>query len=130
MKNNITKNRRDYYRVNFICPIDGIIHLLSINNRLFCKDLSNISITDISAGGLGFVSSLEFPLNNDAIFLFKFKIYKENFNLEGCIVRSTKLEDKLYSYGVLFYLNNEERKKLRILVDKICIAKKKGYEMC
>jgi 2-hydroxy-3-keto-5-methylthiopentenyl-1-phosphate phosphatase len=97
-------SRRAFGRVKFNEPIISTIELItpSFNDRLKATGEIEIVVIDMSAGGLKFVSKLEFTVNYLAIYKIRIVLESKNLELNGKIVRKRKLTNQFYEYGVQF----------------------------
>lgn len=123
-------NRRRYFRVNLNVPLCADMTICEIGGKRVKTGNSKVCVLNIGVGGLAFSSSLEFPIDNKAVFLFSTSIMGKNINFKGTIVRRTKLNSGAYNYGVKFiYDNNLEDEYIRIF-NNLSIQLKKNWKGC
>ncbi|MCH6263913.1 PilZ domain-containing protein [Neobacillus citreus] len=110
---NKTLNRRRFKRYKFDKPVKSSLELVTIsyqneNQNIETKD---IYIVDMSAGGLRFVSKVEFAVNFLAIYKVHLKLHNREIVLFGKIVRKQKLVKHFFDYGFRFEFNYGEHFK-------------------
>jgi hypothetical protein len=106
-------SRRDFKRAIFNEPIQSSIEIvtLSYNNDIKSNEVENIYVLNMSAGGLRFVSKVEFTVNFLTIYKINLKINDKELDLFGKIIRKGSLPNHFFDYGVKFdfnYTNNQK----------------------
>jgi c-di-GMP-binding flagellar brake protein YcgR len=91
------KNKRNFNRVELDEYIDGNFVLKRGNKDYVIP----ITITDISGGGVGFLSNYDLPLSRDNIFKFNFTLDME-FSIDGFIKVKALTDGDEFRYGVEF----------------------------
>ncbi|WDV47613.1 PAS domain S-box protein [Clostridiaceae bacterium M8S5] len=121
IKKDASKKDRKYYRVALRQSICAKIHLQqNMKDSVMGFSPTNVCITNISAGGLCFISNERLPEYEEYEILFEFKLLGELLNLRGDIVRFGKVKGK-YEYGVRFIIDENERDKLMKILNNVTV---------
>lgn len=128
----IGENRRKYFRYKFDVPLCGDLRIVKIGDkRLDNSKKTLVCIKNMSAGGLLFETSLDFPVRKDVLFSFSIKILHTEILLNGVIRWKVFLEKRTFEYGVEFVMSEEDRKKLIIRLNNVSVKlKKREYAGC
>lgn len=113
----MSKNRREFFRVDFDGLIDGEI------KREGWEETVPIEIENVSAGGLVFYSPEEFPMDEKVE--CRFSILGRPFLLEGSIVRKTK-KMVMNEHGVEFTVDQGTSSELFKQLNYYQIRQRKG----
>ncbi|HEY2420134.1 MAG TPA: PilZ domain-containing protein [Neobacillus sp.] len=100
-------NHRDFSRVIFNEPIQSSIEIVSLSydNDIKSKEVFDIYVLNMSAGGLRFVSRVEFTVNFLSIYKITLKLKDRELVLFGKVIRKRRLSDHFFDYGVVFDFN-------------------------
>lgn len=113
----MSKNRREFFRVDFDGLIDGEIR------REGWEEALPIEIENVSAGGLVFYSPEEFPMDEKVE--CSFSILGRPFLLDGSIVRKTK-KMVMNEHGVAFTVDQGTSSELFKQLNYYQIRQRKG----
>ncbi len=123
------QNRRKYFRISFSDPLLGKLTIAKINSKKLDIGYSVALISDIGPGGLRFTSNLKLPANPDVVLCFKFDILGQMVDFEGSIVWKGELSERLFEYGVQFFIAEEERERLIRLLHSLAVKMKEGMNV-
>ncbi|NMD68709.1 PilZ domain-containing protein [Bacillus sp. DNRA2] len=100
-------SRREFDRLKITNGIQAQINLEthSYHSDFLVHNETAILVVDISAGGLKFMSKLDFPVNYIAIYKTSINIDGKALILYGKIIRKRKLMNEAYEYGFKFDFN-------------------------
>lgn len=110
-------NRRDFDRIVFAEPVHTTIELITPYEDMPSKEVQSVVVLDMSAGGLKFVSKIEFMVNYLAIYKMKVRVDNRDILVYGKIIRKRKLPHGFFEYGLRFDFEYKEAKKIRIKYD-------------
>ncbi|WP_298829680.1 PilZ domain-containing protein [uncultured Planococcus sp.] len=111
-------NRREFFRLWFDDSIEGQV---SVNGG----ELVPVKIYNVSAGGLGFYSTISSALNE--VITCHFKILEGSFVLAGSIVRKIPRKEKdTIEYGVEFSVDQGTSSELFKQLNYYQIRQRKG----
>lgn len=116
-------DRRSHSRFKFHDPLEANIKLLSIAGRNIEIGVSKVFVTDISVGGLRFVSNLKLPIRGDVIYQFITELLGEPIKLKGSIVWKEEMNEDLTEYGIKFLCEKEEQAPFTLLNSFIVLSK-------
>lgn len=95
-------NQRHFFRI----PLDpkpcGKISILKIKEDFIETKNREVCIEDISAGGVRFITDLDFPLVDDVVYSFEFELLDQVFVICGKLVRREEVDIEVYEYGLRF----------------------------
>lgn len=95
--------RRSHFRVDIIEPLQAVARLVSINgSEAPVQKLIEMSVRDLSAGGMRIVTPLDLPTNLRIVLRTSFDFEEQHFDFEGVILRKRMLPDNTKEYGVKF----------------------------
>lgn len=126
---NKQKNKRKYHRVllkNLTCTLEivdfGNQSLSRLNNKVIDGE-----ILDISAGGLGFLCEVDFPVTSTVVVKVNFSLNDETFTYSGIIVRKEAHKGNNHLvYGIQFSdIGINEQNQLNFLVNNLELSKRK-----
>jgi diguanylate cyclase (GGDEF)-like protein/PAS domain S-box-containing protein len=100
--NNIKTNKRKYKRIPLNQPLDADMVIEKVENKGIDIRITNVTIQNISHGGLCFCSPLSLSDSNNHILRFTTTAFNETIKLKGKIVWHKKERDRYYQYGVEF----------------------------
>ncbi|WP_187119044.1 PilZ domain-containing protein [Bacillus marasmi] len=100
-------SRREFDRLNITNGIQATLELEthSYHTDFHIRNEAGILVIDISAGGLRFVSKLDFPVNYIAIYKININIDGKDLVLFGKIIRKRKIANEAFEYGLKFDFN-------------------------
>lgn len=109
-------NRRNYHRVRFtnrnLC---AFLRIYSVDGNILRDGMkrTRVCVENISAGGMAFVTSLNFPIEMDYTIILDFTLLGEEFSIESVIVRKREYEKYgLFEYGASFVMDDNEIKMM------------------
>jgi hypothetical protein len=120
---NNQKNKR-----NLTCTLEvvdfGNQSLTRLNNKVI-----DGKILDISAGGLGFLCEVDFPVTSTVVVKVNFSLNDETFTYSGIIVRKEAHKGNNHLvYGIQFSdIGINEQNQLNFLVNNLELSKRKIY---
>jgi hypothetical protein len=105
-------SRREFERVKLKEPVLSTIKLVAI--RSYKTDMKllepkKIHVINFSVSGLGFVSTMEIPVDFMAVYKINTRLNGEDLELYGKIVRQRKLADHFFDYGFKFSFNSSKK---------------------
>ncbi|WP_022793551.1 PilZ domain-containing protein [Marinococcus halotolerans] len=92
------KNLRYYFEDQ---PLHGTFFIYRMDNTIVNSAAADVSICDLSGGGMRFFSRLNLPVTDRVLLTFSFRSLHKNFILHGHIKRKEKQSDGCM-YGVFF----------------------------
>lgn len=97
-------SRREFERIKFTEPIKTSIELVtqSFSYDLKIDSVYEVLVIDASAGGMRFLSKVDFPVNFIAIYKTYLPIKNRTLLLYGKIIRKRALINNSYEYGMQF----------------------------
>ena len=101
---------RKYMRIKPESPIFADIAIVCIGERKVITGTARVRLTDISPGGLRFVSPLNLPADDRVLIELKFTVLDHTFKLNGHIIHKTGIEVNEYEYGFSFTQADDELK--------------------
>lgn len=123
-------DRRQYFRVKFIQPLEADLTILEIKGKKVNVGNTKVLVKNIGPGGLCFVSDINLPVDKDIILQFTTKLMEEEIRVYGYSVWSNEIDTNLYEYGIKFSLDENKLSDLVRLLNKVQIAMKKRYFIC
>lgn len=129
------ENRRDFFRLSLSKPLCGRLELHSLKGKTLNSKMAYICLKDIGGGGVLFQSNLKLPVTDDLVLKFFFEIDGINFQVQGIILRRTKIHQNQYEYGVRFIdLAKNSQFQLVSAINKMNVQLKRnalsGCSMC
>ena len=118
------KEKRNFYRIQLILPLKATMTITSFKGNVVNLGKSEISIDNISAGGLRFYSTIQLPVRPDIIYQFETIIMGKEVQVLGHIVWNDEEHDGVYVYGVSFNIVEKERQDLIKLLNNFEIKLK------
>jgi len=113
---------RKYLRIKPESPVYADITIVRISGNEVSAGKARVRLTDLSPGGLRFVSQLSFPVDNRVIIEFSFTVLGYSFKLCGHIIHKTGIEVNEYEYGLCFSESDDNLKTcLKKLFNNMCI---------
>lgn len=106
---------RKYFRIKPENPIFADLAIVYIGERQVATGTARVRVTDISPGGLRFLSPLNLPADNRVILELNFKLSDQRFKMQGYIVHKAAMEDDGFQYGFCFKQTDDDL--------KVCIKK-------
>ncbi|MEH7385419.1 EAL domain-containing protein [Bacillus sp. JJ1521] len=125
-ENEITNNRREYFRINFDIPLIASMTLTSIHGRKVELGKAEVIVEDIGAGGLRFLSDIRLTVHRNIILEFETEILGNNVIMQGVIVWMNEMKYESYQYGVEFLFDNDDRSDLTQILNKLAIVLRKN----
>lgn len=122
----LTIEKRNYFRINFIKPIEAEMTLLQIGTKPINIGYTKILIENIGPGGLCYLSHINLPIRKDLLLKFKFMILGNLFEIKGNMVWSNIAEDQIYHYGIQFIVSEKEKEDLTYILNQLQIKLKKN----
>lgn len=99
---------RKYMRIKPESPVFADITIVRIGECKVVTGTARVRLTDLSPGGLRFVSPLSLPVDNRVLIELKFNMLEHTFKLNGHIVHKTGIEINEYEYGFSFTEADDE----------------------
>ncbi len=128
MKQEASKNRRNYFRISFDKPLCSTMSISLINNCPVNTGKTKVCIENISASGLKFVSNFKMPISRDVIINFNTKILNQTIQFSGWIVRRDEIEENIWEYGVHFLSAEKTSSKYLDLLNKLTLKLRKNTD--
>lgn len=119
------KQRRKFFRVEFIQSLEAEMTILEIKGKKIDVGNTKVLVKDIGPGGLCFISNIKLPIVKDFIMLFKTELLGKELKLTGYPVWGGEKDSNLYTYGVEFILDENDRSLLIHDLNKIQIKMRK-----
>ena len=126
MTNNIDLVNREYFRMPLHIPLGAKITISKIKNSNIETSKAHIAISDISAGGILFRSSLNFPITEDIILEIETKILNNYIKIFGKVIRKKAIADNYFEYGLEFILDEIARKPITKLMNDLQVHLKRN----
>lgn len=123
------REKRKHYRINFPVPLEADMKLTSIAGRFVELGVTKVLVTDMSAGGLRFISNLKLPIRGDVIYQFKTELLGESIILNGSIVWKEEMNEDVTEYGIKFILNSGEEALISTLLNSFVILLRSGKSL-
>ena len=101
---------RKYLRIKPENHIYADIAIVYVGERKVATGTARVRLTDLSPGGLCFISPLNLPADNRIILELNFTVLESRFELQGYIVHKTVMDEKEYRYGFCFKQADEDLK--------------------
>jgi len=102
------RNRgRRYLRIRPEIPIHADMTIVQVGNRKVGTGTARVRVSDISPGGLRFISSLNLPADKSVLIELKFRLAEQDFRLKGHIAHKCGTEVCQYEYGFCFVECND-----------------------
>ncbi len=120
-----TEERRKHFRIDFPYPLQAVMTMTELNNKKVNLGATNILVENIGPGGLRFLSTIRFPIRNDAVLKFDLTLAGEKQLLFGRLRWFTETNN-LYQYGVEFIIEEEDRETLIQLLYHLQIILRKN----
>ncbi|WP_162595837.1 EAL domain-containing protein [Bacillus sp. CGMCC 1.16541] len=98
-------NQREFHRVLFPSPIEAFVTIQEYKKKRVSTGKSPILLENISGGGIGFLSTIKFPVQTDMILAVTMTLLGESFTLLGTIVWEKEVTRGINQYGVRFISN-------------------------
>lgn len=100
-------SRREFDRLKIATGVQATIELEthSYHSDFHVHNEASILVVDISAGGLRFLSKLDFPVNYIAIYKIRMNIDSKDLIFYGKIIRKRKIMNEAFEYGLKFDFN-------------------------
>ena len=99
---------RKYMRIKPESPIFADITIVRVGESKVVTGTARVRLTDLSPGGLRFVSPLSLPVDDRVLIELKFTVLEHTFKLDGHIIHKIGIEVNEYEYGFSFTEANEE----------------------
>lgn len=93
---------RKFLRINPDLPLYGAATIVQVGLKKVYTGTARIRITNISPGGLRFVSSLRLPADRKVILEISLQLDGVSHSLQGYVVHCTSTEVNEYEYGFSF----------------------------
>ncbi|WP_374049592.1 PilZ domain-containing protein [Neobacillus sp. OS1-2] len=105
-------SRREFNRVKFNRPIQSSIESVTSIFKEKTEPTNEVTIyaLDMSAGGIRFVSKVEFMINFLTTYRVKITISGRELVLYGKIIRKRDLINNIFEYGLQFNYSYHEQK--------------------
>lgn len=116
-----TYSRRKFERVKLKEPILSsikLVEILSYKTDIKLLAPKKIHVINFSASGLGFVSTMEIPVDFTAVYKIYTRLNNENLELYGKIVRQRKLAEHFFDYGFKFRFDSCQEKSNDLIMKK------------
>lgn len=120
----LLEDRRKFFRLEFHDLLETTLSIQKIAGRSVQVGNTKVLVKNIGPGGLCFISSIRFPVDQDVLFRFTAELSKEQLVAEGQVVWSSERDDDLFEYGVEFLCDENERSALVRLLGRIQILMK------
>jgi len=122
----LTENRRKFFRIKLPLSLEAILEVLEVKGNQVNIGKTKVLIKDIGPGGLCFISNIKFPVRNEIILQFTFKLLEEEIKVRGYIIRIREAKNNLYEYGVEFTIDENERVNLIRILNQVQIKIRKN----
>lgn len=116
-----SQSPRKYYCISLEYPLAAEMTILKIGQKLVKVGSARISITDIDAAGLRFLSTSKLPVKSDLILGIETEIFNMNIKLQGSLVWNDEIKENIYEYELQFLLNELEKQRIVNLLNKLRI---------
>ncbi|MCG7337056.1 EAL domain-containing protein [Sporosarcina sp. ACRSM] len=103
------KERRKGFRIETAFPLSGEMMIIKYKGNYVTTGSTEILIENIGIGGLGFMSTVDLPVNPDILMDFKTEILGETIVVTGFIVWR-KMVGEFFQYGIQF-IHDEARQQ-------------------
>jgi len=120
--------RRMYFRIGFSNLLEGSMTISAIQTRKVKLGYTQVLIKDIGPGGLCFISNIKIPANHEIILNFRTVLLGKEIEVSGCPIWTEEFVGNLYTYGVQFNIEENERTPLTGILNKLQIAMKNNME--
>jgi len=108
---------RESQRLKFPGMAWASLSVSSVAGRPVRSGVRPVLIMNLSAEGLGFITSLELPVRQDYRLGFDFELDSRRMKLEGEVVWKNP-EENLFLYGVKLLLDDDDRQALRQAMER------------
>ncbi|WP_162297894.1 EAL domain-containing protein [Halalkalibacillus sediminis] len=117
--NQVSVERRKYFRVNLPYPLRAEMTILSINQKKVTLGETETLIQDIGLGGLKFISHLQLMPEAEILYEFKTTLLENPLTLHGKVVWRGERAQEIFEYGVEFSIDEYERDHLATILNKL-----------
>lgn len=122
----LTENRRKFFRIKLPLSLEAILEVLEVKGNQVNIGKTKVLIKDIGPGGLCFIFNIKFPVRNEIILQFTFKLLEEEIKVRGYIIRIREVKNNLNEYGVEFTIDENERVDLIRILNQVQIKIRKN----
>ncbi|MEF3301541.1 PilZ domain-containing protein [Paenibacillus sp. GYB003] len=105
-------NKRSFYRMTLPVPLSGTLKIIGMGRQKLDSKLAPVLIRDIGAGGMRMHAKMQFPVSPDLLLEFRFVLFHAEHKCLGTIVRKSILAGDVSEYGIVFSLDENERRQL------------------
>ncbi|CAH0344118.1 EAL domain-containing protein [Bacillus sp. CECT 9360] len=119
------ENRRKFFRIDLPVPLSCKMTILNIKGKKISLGATEIIMDNIGPGGLHFLSHINMPVRPDITLKIMTEILGEKFHILGHIVWQNEVEYKVYEYGLEFFLDENERERVIMLLNKLSVESRK-----
>lgn len=120
------EDRRKTFRLCFYKLLKTELTIKQIGEKKINVGRSQVLIKDIGAGGLCFISNIQFPLMRSFLLQFTTTLIGREISVVGTPVWCEESEEKLYTYGVKFELNDNTIEELLSLLYELQVRMKEN----
>lgn len=118
--------RRKFFRVKFIQLLEADLTILEIKGKKINIGNTKVLVKDIGPGGLCFISSIRFPVEQNMVLQFSTELIGEKITVYGHPVWTEQIDDKLFQYGIEFRADENERMELIRILNMVQIKMRKN----
>ncbi|WP_248926535.1 PilZ domain-containing protein [Paenibacillus hamazuiensis] len=119
-----TENKRSFFRLSFVHPLCAELKIIGLPDDAEVKT-AKIAIHDISAGGMRFVSDINFSEELNVLFEVKFTALGKPYKILGQLLRVKEVKPQIYEYSTKFSLNEPEESALVSMLNALSIKLRK-----
>ncbi|UFJ43368.1 PilZ domain-containing protein [Brevibacillus humidisoli] len=119
-------NQRTFFRLELEPPLEAQTSIVRIKDNEIESGEAHVLVDNISAGGLGFVSNLNLPVQTEIVLEFRMRLFNQQIKPLGYIVRKAERPDGLFHYGVSFTIDEDLKALLVRLVSELQIKLRRG----
>lgn len=123
------EERRKYFRFKFPSYVPVKIYVTKVGTNKVNVGFTTGLIDNIGIGGMRILSKIRLPVDSELNYKFEFEIMGEKFIPYGKLIYKNEEKQNIYSYGVIFQMEQIEREKLSNVINEMTNLAKLNKEI-
>jgi diguanylate cyclase (GGDEF)-like protein/PAS domain S-box-containing protein len=114
-------NRRQFFRIEFPFPLRAEMTVEEINGKKINIGYTEILIENISAGGLRFLSTIEFPRRSNVLYKIRTELMDNVWEFWGSIVWEKEIMPDIHQNGVMFRMDEDQQSSIIQMLNQLSV---------